>query len=172
MAPRFGRSGGSTTPPTPQQPVDLLDHAEALPTATRKNLTEVARKLAQSGCLLAVRYDLGSSRLVFYSVPERLSPAQPALSPVYQRPGRERVAKGTVRLPNGDRWSGSIEAAGEGDQPALLTVERKSRRRILEPADAALVIPSGEADALLALLNGLVAQARREGILPRPRILP
>lgn len=171
MAPRSGRVGGSATPPTPQPPVDVLDHAEALPAATRKNLTEVARRLARSGCLLAARYDIRSSRLVFYSVPERLSPAQPALSPVYRRLGRERVAKGSVRLPNGDRWSGSIEAAGEGDQAALLTVERKSRRRVLEPADAALVIPPGEAEALLALLNGLVAQARREGILPRPRTL-
>jgi hypothetical protein len=170
MAPRFGRSGGSATPPTPQQPVDVLDYAEELPTASRRNLTEIARRLARSGRLLAIRYDIRSSRLAFYSVPEMLAPSQPALSPAYQRPGRERVAKGSVPLPNGDRWSASIEAAGRGEQPALLTVERKSRRPVLEPADAALVIPPGEADALLALLNGLVAQARREGILPDPLV--
>jgi hypothetical protein len=167
MTPRFGRSGGSTTPPEPQHTVDLLDYAEALPNVPRRNLTEVARRLARSGRLLAVHYDHSSSRLAFFSVPERLVPAEPTLFPVFERAGRGPVVKGAVRLPNGDRWSGRLEGAGEGNQAALLTVERKSRRRALAPSDAALVVPPDEADVLLALLNGLVALARREGILPR-----
>jgi hypothetical protein len=167
MTRRFGRSGGSTTPPEPEHTVDLLDYAEALPPVPRRNLTEVARRLARSGRLLAVRYDHSSSQLACFSVPERVFPAELALFPVLERAGRGPVVKGAVRLPNGDRWSGRLEGAGERDQPALLTVERKSRRRALEPSDAALVIPPDEADVLLALLNGLMALARREGILPR-----
>jgi hypothetical protein len=165
MAPKPGQSGGTATSPERHQAFDVLDHAEALPPATQRNLAEVARRLARAGYILAVRYDSRARRLVFYRVPERLPPVLQAPSPVFKPQGRARVANGSVQLPKGDRWLASIETAGEGDQPVLLTIERKSRRKMLEPADAALVIPPGEADALLALLNGLVAQARRQGIL-------
>jgi hypothetical protein len=172
MASGFRRSGRSPTLATPQDPVDVLEQAKALPGVTRKNLTQVARRLARSGCLLAIRYDTQSARFAFYSVPQGLTRSQAALLPVFKPLHRLRAAKGSVRLPSGDQWFGSIEAGGPADHPALLTVERKSRRRKLEPADAALVIPPGEADALLALINGLVTQARRQGILaPSPQLL-
>lgn len=165
MAPRLARSGGSATPEA-QQPINVLDHAEALPPVPRPNLTEVARRLTRSGCLLAVRYDDRSRRLVFFSVPERLKPTKVVRSPVVERLRPRRIVRASVRLPNGDRWVGSLDGLGERDQPALLTIERKSRRRAVQPADAALVIPRSEADVLLELLNGLVALARKEGILP------
>src|ERR671919_131119 len=141
MAPKPGQSGGPATSPEPHQAFDVLDHAEALPAATQRNLTEVARRLARSGYLLAVRYDSRARRLVFYRVPERLPSALRGPAPVFEPHGRARVAEGSVRLSKGDRWLGSIETAGDGDEPVLLTIERRSRRQMLEPADAALVIP-------------------------------
>jgi hypothetical protein len=46
------------------------------------------------------------------------------------------------------------------DAAALLTIERKGKGATLLPRDAALVIPEGEAEAVLALLGGLFARAR------------
>jgi hypothetical protein len=54
-----------------------------------------------------------------------------------------------------------------GDQSVLLTIEREGSTPTGTPATAevAMVIPAGEADAVLVLLRGIVAQARRDGVL-------
>lgn len=83
----------------------------------------------------------------------------------YEREGSERVAKGSVTLPSGGWWSGSLEVRMGGDQGALLTVLRSGAGAGPAPSEASLVIPPGEADALLALLTGLVAHARADGVL-------
>jgi hypothetical protein len=58
-----------------------------------------------------------------------------------------------------------------GDQSALITIEREGGLPPGAPSvpGVTLVVPPGEIDALLVLLRGLVAQARREGILVRRR---
>jgi hypothetical protein len=58
-----------------------------------------------------------------------------------------------------------------GDQSALLTIAREGPAPAGAPdvPEVSLVVPPGEADALLTLLRGIVAQARREGVLVRRR---
>jgi len=170
--------------------VAVLNHAEPLPSVTRKNLAEAAKKLGRSGSFLAVWFNEESGRLTFLKVPERIPAVvlAPDLPPtgqlaggrergkgrerptqstlVYEGEGSDRVARGSVRVAESGWWTGRLEVPAEGDQSALLTIEREGEGATLGPNDAALVIPEGEADAVLALLNGLFAQARR-GVQPR-----
>jgi len=53
------------------------------------------------------------------------------------------------------------------EQGALLTVNRSGPGAGPAPSDASLMIPPGEAEALLTLLTGLVAQARADGVLEK-----
>jgi hypothetical protein len=55
-----------------------------------------------------------------------------------------------------------------GDESALLTIRREAPEPSLAPDEASLVVPPDEADALLALLEGLFSQARRDGVMPGP----
>jgi len=56
-----------------------------------------------------------------------------------------------------------------GDQSILLSLEREGPLPPGAPLveDVALVIPSGEVDAVLALFRGILGQARRDGVLPK-----
>lgn len=83
----------------------------------------------------------------------------------YEREGSEQVARGSVTVPSGGRWFSTLEVPLSGDRSALLTIGREGPGESLGPAEAALVIPQGEADAVLALLNGVIAQARADGVL-------
>lgn len=87
----------------------------------------------------------------------------------YEREGSEQVARGSVTLPSGGRWFSTLEVPLSGDRSALLTIGREGPGESLEPDEAALVIPQGEADAMLALLNGIIAQARSDGVLRDPQ---
>ena len=59
------------------------------------------------------------------------------------------------------------------EQGALLTVHRSGTGAGPAPTEASLVIPAGEEEAFLTLLNGLVAQGRRHGVLrPAPEGKP
>jgi hypothetical protein len=87
--------------------------------------------------------------------------------PVYEREGSERVSRGSVTLLSGGRWSATLEVRMQDDQGALLTVKRSGPGVGPAPSDASLMIPPGEADALLTLLTGLVEQARADGVLER-----
>lgn len=59
------------------------------------------------------------------------------------------------------------------DQGALLTIDRSGPGAGPAPSDASLMIPPGEADALLTLLKGLIEQARADGVLEgRPEKKP
>lgn len=159
--------------------VAVLNHAEPLPSVTRKNLTQVAKRLARSRTFLAVRYDAESGRVSFLRVPEQISVEEPAAggsgrgkrhrpapaAPVYEGEGSDRISRGSVRVAGNGRWSGSIEVPADGDPAALLTLEREGDGAMLEPTGAALVVPDGEADAFIVLLNGLFAQAKRDRVL-------
>jgi hypothetical protein len=52
-----------------------------------------------------------------------------------------------------------------GRQGALLTVNRFGPGVGPSPTEASVMIPPGEAEALLTLLTGLIRQAKRDGVL-------
>jgi hypothetical protein len=74
-----------------------------------------------------------------------------------------RSARGTVRVAEGVWWSGEIVVPMTGER-ALIQVEHYPESPA--PSDATLAVPLDEIDALLTLLGGVVAQARRAGVLP------
>lgn len=82
----------------------------------------------------------------------------------YEREGGERIARGSVALPSGFHWQATIEVPLRGDRSALLTLQRMAESS-LEPAEAVLAIPPGEAGAVLTLLTGILRQARKDGLL-------
>ena len=87
--------------------------------------------------------------------------------PFYEGEGSERVSRGAVTLPSGGRWCATLEVRMPDEQGALLTVNRSGPGAGPAPSDASLMIPPGEAEALLTLLTGLVAQARADGVLEK-----
>jgi hypothetical protein len=93
------------------------------------------------------------------SVPPRSSSGE------YEREGSERVSKGTIATPSGGRWYCKLQVPITGEQGALLTIEHDESGGSLAPAQTTLVIPVGEADALVALLAGVIAQAKADGVL-------
>jgi hypothetical protein len=165
--------------------VAVLAHATPLRSGAGKDLARVAQRLARSGAFLAVRYDEASRELVFLRVPERIAPSgvgREASSPsrgrrirrtrgqpVYRRKGGKRCWWGSIRVPGGGWWSGRIDVPAGRDAAALLTLERKGKGATPLPRDAALVIPEGEADAVLALVDGLFARAREIAMAGRTR---
>jgi hypothetical protein len=52
-----------------------------------------------------------------------------------------------------------------GGLSAILTIRREASSGSIMPDEACLVLPPGEADALLELLRGIIAQARADGVL-------
>jgi len=141
----------------------ILSHADPLQPAARASIPRLARELARSGAFLGVRHDPGSGRLELFSVPERIPAVGRKLKPrVRASKGRkgDRVWGGSVRVARGGSWSGRIEVPAGGGA-ALLTIERKGKGSRLLPADAALAVPEGEAEALLALVEGLLAKSHR-----------
>ena len=87
----------------------------------------------------------------------------------YENEGSELVSRGSVTLPSGGWWSATLEVRLRDHQGALLTITRTGPGADPPPSDASLMIPPGEADALLMLLTGLVEQARADGVLERGR---
>lgn len=88
----------------------------------------------------------------------------------YENEGSERVSRGSITLPSGACWSSTLEVSVAGDESGLLTIRRQAPGPTLAPDEASLVVPRGEADALLALLEGLFAQARRDGVMQGPEV--
>jgi hypothetical protein len=91
-------------------------------------------------------------------------PPESAPSP-YESEGSARVSRGSITLSNGACWLARVEVAIDGDNSALLTLHRQASEPSLAPDEASLVIPPGEAQTVLTLLQGLFAQARRDGVL-------
>ena len=73
-----------------------------------------------------------------------------------------RRATGTVSAAEDVWWLGELVVPIVGER-AIISVERRPEGT--GPSDAALVVPRDEIDALLTLLVGLVAHARRDGVL-------
>ena len=96
---------------------------------------------------------------------DQASPGVPR--PSYESEGSERVSRGSVTLTSGGRWSATLEVRMGDEQGALLTMDRSGPGGGPAPSDASVMIPPGEADALLTLLTGLIEQARADGVLER-----
>jgi len=76
---------------------------------------------------------------------------------------------GSVATGQESRWLATLAVPMTGDQSILLSLEREGPVSPGAPVveEVSLVIPPGEADALLTLLHGIVAHARRDGVLSR-----
>ena len=96
--------------------------------------------------------------------------SSPDASLVEYEPGHsERQATGFVTLAPDCRWSVTLAVPMTGDQSILLTLDREGPLVPAAPSvgQVGLIIPPGEVDAVLVLLQGVVAQARRDGVLAR-----
>jgi hypothetical protein len=87
----------------------------------------------------------------------------------YEPGHSERQVTGSVAVGPDARWLATLAVAMTGDQSILLSVEREGPLPTGAPAveEIGLVIPRGEVAALLTLFQGIVAHARRAGVLPR-----
>jgi hypothetical protein len=85
----------------------------------------------------------------------------------YEPEHSERQVTGSVELGPATRWYATLAVSMTGEQSSLVTIERTGPTPPGAPdvSDVALVIPPGEADAVVVLLRGLVAHARRDGVL-------
>lgn len=89
----------------------------------------------------------------------------------YENEMSERRARGAVPLSPGAWWTGSLAVPVEGGEPlAYFQLERHdtgaAEEGRSEVACSDFVVPATEVDAVLALLAGVVSQARRDGVLP------
>jgi hypothetical protein len=85
----------------------------------------------------------------------------------YEPEHSERQVTGSVAVGQASRWVATLAVPMTGDQSALLTFEREGPLPAGAPAveQVMLVIPPGEADAVLMLLQGIIAHARRNGVM-------
>ncbi len=102
----------------------------------------------------------------------------------YEDEGSVRESRGSASVGRGVWWSAALvvpirpddrgdargDARGDGRAPVLVRLERHGAL----PGGAAidvetvLVVPSSELDTIVALLGGVIAQARRDGVLDGP----
>ena len=87
--------------------------------------------------------------------------------PEYQPGHSARQTTGSVAVGRKSWWLATLSVPMTGDQAILLTVERDGPSPAATPAmdQATIVIPPGEVDAVLTLLQGIVAQGRQDGVL-------
>jgi len=87
----------------------------------------------------------------------------------YEPEHSERQASCSVAVGAESWWSGTLTVPMTGDQSLFVIIAREGSAPAGAPAvpSVTLVIPPGEADAVLALLRGLIAHARRDGVLVR-----
>ncbi|MDB4884954.1 MAG: hypothetical protein JWN79_392 [Gemmatimonadetes bacterium] len=92
--------------------------------------------------------------------------------PRYEDEGSVRESRGAVSLPGGAWWAASLSAplghgtAGDADVRVRLGRHGAGRSDALEAASVDLLVSADELDAVVALLAGIVGQARRDGVLP------
>lgn len=96
----------------------------------------------------------------------RAGAARASRRPVYQDEMSERRARGAVTLSSGGWWTATLSVPVEAGAP--LTYVRMERCVAGEEESADFAVPAAEVDAVLVLLEGVVAQARRDGVLPPP----
>jgi hypothetical protein len=91
-------------------------------------------------------------------------------TPEYESEGSERRSLGSVDVASDARWTGMLTVPIVNADVAFFQLERRGETppnyRGAEET-AAFSLPIAEADAVVALLSGLVAQARTDGVLPQ-----
>jgi hypothetical protein len=89
--------------------------------------------------------------------------------PAYESEGSERRSLGSIPVTPVARWTATLTVPIPPRDVAFLEVEREGELpegyRGAEER-ALLSVPVAEAGALIELLTGIVAQARRDGVLP------
>jgi hypothetical protein len=87
----------------------------------------------------------------------------------YESEGSERRSLGSVPVATDARWTATLTVPMPSRAVAFFQVERRGELpagyRGAEES-AFLSLPIGEVDALIALVTGVIAQARRDGVLP------
>jgi hypothetical protein len=91
------------------------------------------------------------------------------LSPQYEDDGSERIATGSVTVAADVHWTATLTVPLADPHVTFVQIERRGPLPLGylgsgETADFSL--PSRELDVVLSLLAGVVAQARRDGVLP------
>jgi hypothetical protein len=91
----------------------------------------------------------------------------------YEPGHSERQVTGSVAVGPQGRWVATLAVPMTGDQSVLVTIEREGAAPAGAPAvqEVMLVIPPDEVDAVVTLLRGLVAHARRDGVMAGRRRL-
>lgn len=89
----------------------------------------------------------------------------------YEPESTERRALGSISVTKAAHWEATLTVPAADADVVFLQVERQGPLPdgylgSQETIDVSL--PIGEVDALLALLTGIVADARRDGVLPPP----
>lgn len=87
----------------------------------------------------------------------------------YEPEGSDRRATGSVSLSSGGWWSADLIVAIRREDEILLTLRRHGAPgREGDDESIDLRLRSADVEALPALLNGVITQARRDGVLARP----
>lgn len=88
--------------------------------------------------------------------------------PAYESEGSERRSLGSVAVTAGARWIATLTVPVGREHVAFVELERRGDLPLGYRGSeerAAFSFPSGEADAVVNLLAGLVAQGRADGVL-------
>lgn len=168
--------------------VPLAETSE-LDFASAENLLRMARTLAEVGGVVIVEYDSEQRRLVFRArgaqrapMAKPMRPEQDAASPRstpfdYEDGGSERRSLGSVSVDAEAWWSAELTVpdGDVGRQGGTLFVRLKRHGVGLDgylgATEIDVSLPEAEVDQVIALLTGLVDQARRDGVVSsRPRV--
>lgn len=93
-------------------------------------------------------------------------------TPRYEDEGSVRESRGAVSVQRGAWWSAALDVPinhhGPADDRVQLRLERHGAAMAGQASEARvdLVIRLSELDAVVALVAGVVQQARRDGVLP------
>jgi hypothetical protein len=135
----------------------------------------------RNACFGSFSVQVAMSQPVALMVADNIRPPRGPLAPPgdsdlpeYEPGHSERQVTGFVAVGLDGRWSATLAVPMTGDQTVLVTLDRHGPTPAGGPAvpETALVIPPGEIDAVITLLQGIVAQGRRDGVLVRRRRTP
>ena len=92
----------------------------------------------------------------------------------YEPEGSDRRATGSVSLRSGGWWSADLIVSIRREDEVLMTIQRHGAPGQEDDGGSVdLCLGHGDLDALSVLLSGVIAQARRDGVLtPRVRAAP
>jgi len=164
---------------------DVLEGAEEMRFVAVDTLPAVVRALELAGRAVVLGYDDQAQQLIFYSQRKRIpcggrasaATAAPARAAVradvaaYENESSERRSSGSVSVAPGEWWSATLTAPITDAGTLFVELERRGATPASYRGEgsAELSVPEAEIDAVIALLAGVVAQARQDGVLPVDR---